>query len=45
VTASALSFELPRLPPAAEAAAVADALLAARLKQPLSPADLSRREF
>jgi hypothetical protein len=45
VTASALSFELSRLPPPSEAAAVADALLAARLEKPLAPADLARRGF
>lgn len=45
VTASALRFELVRLPTAAEAAAVADTLLAARLQKPLFPADLARREF
>ena len=45
VTASALSFELSRLPATAEAAAVADTLLSARLQKPLSPEDLSRREF
>ena len=45
VTASALSFGLARLPAVFEAVAVADALLAARLEQPLTPEDLSRREF
>jgi hypothetical protein len=45
VTASALSFELARLPPRSEAAAVADALLAARLEMPLAPEDLARRSF
>jgi len=45
VTASALSFELSRLPAVTEAAAIADALLAARLEKPLAPEDLSRREF
>jgi len=45
VTASALCFEVSRLPAPAEAAAVADALLAARLQKPLFPADLSRRQF
>lgn len=46
VTASSLHFALPQLPSATEeATSVADALLSARLKEPLSPRDLARRDF
>lgn len=44
-TASCLVFALPALPAAALACAVADRLLAERLREPLSPEALERRAF